>query len=239
VRWNKTEEFLYQDWSPEQVSGWLCQEEGITFSHKWIYLYIYADKRDGGDLHFIHTCVAKSSVGSATVAMSAEDILKTGPALTNGLQWLNGVPLSVTEKPIPSSNSGGALLVTLVERKSRQSIFVLSPDKPAKAVRKAIIEALQPNAANVYTITYDNCKESAFHEEIASALNAKGYCAHPYHSWERRLNENMNGLIRQYLPKGKSIDSLTEKDIQHIMVKLNNLSRKYHCYKTLNQAFWG
>jgi IS30 family transposase len=61
--------------------------------------------------------------------------------------------------------------------------FALSPDKSAKAVKKAIIEALQPLVAHVHTIIYDNGKEFACHTEIASALDARGYFAHPYHSW--------------------------------------------------------
>jgi IS30 family transposase len=71
------------------------------------------------------------------------------------------------------------------------------------------------------------------------ALDARGHFAHPYHSWERGLNENMNGLIRQYLPKGKSFDSLTQEDIQRIMDKPNNRPRKCLGYKTPNQLFFG
>jgi len=127
----------------------------------------------------------------------------------------------------------------LAERKTRQSILALSPDKSAKAVKKAITEALQPHAAHVHTITYDNGKEFAHHAEITSALDAQGYFAHPYHSWERGLNENMNGLISQYLPRGKSFDSLIQVDIQYIMNKLNNRPRKCLGYKTPNQVFFG
>jgi transposase, IS30 family len=68
---------------------------------------------------------------------------------------------------------GGAVLVTLAERKTRQSILARSPDKSAKAVKKAIIQALRPHATQVHTITYDNGKEFAHHTEIASALDAR------------------------------------------------------------------
>jgi len=101
----------------------------------------------------------------------------------------------------------------------------LSPDKTAKSIKDALVEALSPLAADVKTLTYDNGKEFALHETITEELEAKGYFAHPYHSWERGLNENMNGLIRQYAPKGSCFDSLTEDDAKRIMNKLNNRPR--------------
>jgi IS30 family transposase len=117
--------------------------------------------------------------------------------------------------------------------------LALAPDKSAQSVKQALANMLKPIASYVHTITYDNGKEFAHHTEVSNALNAKGYFAHPYHSWERGLNENMNGLIRQYLLKGTSFDSLTQEDIQKIMDKLNNRPRKCLGYKTPNQVFFG
>ena len=88
-------------------------------------------------------------------------------------------------------------------------------------------------------MTYDNGKEFAYHMEIAKVLKANGYFAHPYHSWERGLNENTNGLIRQYLPKGTDFNKLTDKQVLEIMDKLNNRPRKCLGYKTPNQVFFG
>ena len=75
--------------------------------------------------------------------------------------------------------------------------------------------------------------------EIAKVLKADGYFAHPYHSWERGLNENTNGLIRQYLPKGTDFNKLTDRQVLEIMDKLNNRPRKCLGYKTPNQVFFG
>lgn len=238
AHWNRVEELLRQDWSPEQVSGWLLREEGITISHEWIYQYVYADKRDGGDLHKHLRCQKprRKRYGSydRRGQIKGRVCIDERPAVVERRSRIGDWEAdTVIGKP------GGTVLVTLAERKTRQSILALSPDKSAKAVRKAIIGALQPHAARVHTITYDNGKEFAHHTEIASALDASGYFAHPYHSWERGLNENMNGLIRQYLPKGKSFDSLTQEDIQHIMDKLNNRPRKCLGFKTPNQVFFG
>ena len=116
---------------------------------------------------------------------------------------------------------GGAVLVTLVERRSRLSLIALAPNKTAKAVKAAILKVLQPLSAQ----TYDNGKEFAYHMEIAKVLKANGYFAHPYHSWERGLNENTNGLIRQYLPKGTDFNKLTDKQVLEIMDKLQSPSK--------------
>ena len=238
AHWNRVEALVRQDWSPEQVSGWLRREEGITISHEWIYQYVYTDKRHGGDLYKHLRCQKprRKRYGSYDRRGQIKDrvCIDERPAVVERRSRIGDWEAdTVIGKP------GGAVLVTLAERKTRQSILALSPDKSAEAVKKAIIAALQPHAAQVDTITYDNGKEFAHHTEIADALDAHGYFAHPYHSWEQGLNENMNGLIRQYLPKGKAFDSLTQDDIQCIMDKLNNRPRKCLGYKTPNQVFFG
>ena len=97
---------------------------------------------------------------------------------------------------------GSSVLVTLAEPKTRYSVIAKAPDKSAQAVTDALLTALQPHADLVHTLTYDNGKEFAYHQTVTEGLDAQGYFAHPYHSWERGLNENTNGLICQYLPKG-------------------------------------
>ncbi len=134
---------------------------------------------------------------------------------------------------------GGAVLVTLVERYSRLSVLSLAPNKTAEAVKAAILKAIQPLSSQVHTLTYDNGKEFALHMDIAEALEADGFFAHPYHSWERGLNENTNGLIRQYLPKGSDFNQLTSAQVEQIMNTLNNRPRKCLDYKTPNKVFFG
>ena len=106
-------------------------------------------------------------------------------------------------------------------------------------MKQSILDALTPLAAWVKTLTYDNGKEFALHEDIAEVLEAKGYFAHPYHSWERGLNENTNGLIRQYVPKGASMDDLTQIEVDSIMDSLNNRPRKCLGFRTPNQVLFG
>jgi IS30 family transposase len=106
-------------------------------------------------------------------------------------------------------------------------------------VKDAILGALSPLAVQVETLTYDNGKEFALHELIDKQLQAQSYFAHSYHSWERGLNENTNGLIRQYAPKGASFDDMTLQSVQKIMDKLNNRPKKCLDFKTLNQVLFG
>ena len=134
---------------------------------------------------------------------------------------------------------GSSVLVTLAERRTCYSIIAKAHDKSAQAVTDALLTALQPHANLVHTLTYDNGKEFAYHQAVTKGLDAQGYFAHPYHSWERGLNENTNGLIRQYLPKGTDFHSLTRAQVRSIMDRLNNRPRKCLGFKTPNQLFSG
>jgi hypothetical protein len=109
--------------------------------------------------------------------------------------------------------------------------------KTKLGVTDALLTVLQPHADLVHTLTYDNGKEFAYHQTVAKGLDAQGYFAHPYHSWERGLNENTNGLIRQYLPKGTDFRTLTLEKVRSIMDRLNNRPRKCLGFKTPNQLF--
>src|SRR5579863_9518619 len=96
---------------------------------------------------------------------------------------------------------------------------------------------MSPIADLVHTITLDNGKEFSMHEKMATVLDANVYFAKPYHSWERGLNENTNGLVRQYFPKKSSFDNITQHDLQQVVRKLNHRPRKCLDYKTPFEVF--
>ena len=100
------------------------------------------------------------------------------------------------------------------------------------------VELLGPLAAKVHTITVDNGKEFCQHEEIAARLQARIYFAHPYSSWERGLNENTNGLVRQYFPKKHDFARITNAEVQRAENRLNNRPRKTLGYRTPNEVFF-
>ena len=128
--------------------------------------------------------------------------------------------------------------MTAVERKSRFTVIAVAANKTAQAVTQALLSVLYPLSNLVHTLTYDNGKEFAGHELISEALKAEGYFANPYHSWERGLNENTNGLIRQYFPKGMNFNQLAHEQVSAIMNKLNNRPRKCLGFKTPAQVFF-
>jgi IS30 family transposase len=115
-------------------------------------------------------------------------------------------------------------IVTLVDRKSRFLRMGLVEQRTKEAVKDAIISLLE--GYPVHTLTFDNGKEFAAHEEISQALNADTYFAHPYASWERGTNENTNGLIRQYIPKKADFRKLDDFDISFVEYRLNTRPRK-------------
>lgn len=109
--------------------------------------------------------------------------------------------------------------------------------KHASVVKQALIAMLIPYKDNVHTITFDNGGEFAEHEAVARALETETYFAHPYSSYERGLNENFNGLLRQYFPKGMDLSHVTEKEVQAVQERLNLRPRKCLGYKQPKVAF--
>ncbi len=110
--------------------------------------------------------------------------------------------------------------------------------KRADLVEEAIVQLLEPLKKWVHTITADNGKEFANHENIAARLGTKFYFADPYSSWQRGLNENSNGLIRQYFKKGSSFVKTGDNEVQVVMDKLNRRPRKTLGFKTPSQIFF-
>ena len=234
--WESVDAMIEQDWSPEQISGYLKVNGDPSVSPEWIYQHIYEDKRQGGTLHTHLRCQKKRRKRHGTTDRRGQIIgrvcITERPEVVETRSRIGD-----WEADTVIGKQGGAVLVTLAERKSRFSMIIKAENKTAAAVSAAITKAMAPYAANVHTLTYDNGKEFAYHQKVSDGLDAKGFFAHPYHSWERGLNENTNGLIRQYLPKGKSFDDLSDQEVQDIMDKLNNRPRKCLGFKTPNQVF--
>lgn len=236
--WLRVKQLLHEYWSPEQISHWLHQEENIHVSPEWIYQYVLRDKQDGGNLYKYLRCQKQRKKrygkpdrrGQIKGRVSIDERPKIVNERSRIGDW---------EADTVIGKQGGDVLVTLVERKTRWSIIGKAPNRTAAEVRAVIVKRLLPLSEHVHTLTYDNGKEFALHQDIDKELQSCGYFAHPYHSWERGLNENTNGLIRQFLPKGKDLSEVTDKDIQRVMDKLNNRPRKCLGFKTPNQVFFG
>ena len=132
---------------------------------------------------------------------------------------------------------GTGAIVTIVERKTRFFLAKKVIAKSAKAVEEATIELLKPFASLVHTITADNGTEFANHKAISEALGCSIYFAHPYYSWERGANENSNGLLRQYIPKGKDLREVTDEQVIYAQQRINYRPRKCLGFKQSQVLF--
>lgn len=236
--WSDVETLLKQDWSPEQITLWLKAECGVSVSHEWIYQYILQDKADGGDLYRQLRCQKqrRKRYGSYNKRGQLIDRVSIDerPAIVDSRTRIGDWELDTI-----IGKGHQQAIVSLTERKSRYTLIKKVTRKTAQCVSDAIIALLTPVSDKVKTLTSDNGKEFADHKTIAETFNAKFYFAHPYASWERGLNENTNGLIRQYFPKSRDFKTITQKEINHVMDKLNNRPRKCLGIKTPNQVFLG
>jgi len=223
--WELIEAKLRPDWSPEQISGWLIREEGIRVSHERIYQYILADKQAGGDLYCHLRCQKKRRKryggydrrGQLPHRRSIEE----RPEIVDQRERLGDWEVDTI-----LGKGRRQAIVTLTERKTRLAL-IRKVDRPtAQAVQVAIIHLLKPWTSLVHTLTADNGKEFAGHQEISHILEADFFFAHPYAAWERGSNENMNGLLRQYFPKGRDFDTISEEEVEAVIFKLNHRPRK-------------
>lgn len=236
--WKLVEYLICEQWSPEQVSGWLQAECQILISTEWIYQYVINDKISGGSLHKHLRCQKQRKkrygVYSYRGQIPNQLSIEQRPAIVETRNRYGDWELDT----VIGKNHQQAL-VTLVERKSRLTLIAKVIRKTAVNVSEAIVDLLSTLKPWVHTLTADNGREFAGHADIARKLKATFYFAHPYASWERGLNENTNGLIRQYFPKKHDFTTITEQQVEHVMDKLNNRPRKCLGFKTPNEVFFG
>lgn len=217
---------LENDLSPEQIVG-RCRLEGLDcVSHERIYQYIWTDKKCGGNLHF-HLRRKGRKYRKRGASKDKRGIIRdrvsidNRPSVVNEKRRFGDLELDT----IIGRNHKGAIL-TVNDRATGLCWLSLLEGKESEPLKNALIKMLSPLKDIIKTATADNGKEFAAHKEIAETLDIDVFFAHPYHSWERGANENMNGLIRQYIPKKSSFENLKDEDIQLIQNKLNNRPRK-------------
>ncbi|QZE13626.1 IS30 family transposase [Halosquirtibacter laminarini] len=233
--------YLKEGYSPEQIKG-RSENAGIScVSHESIYLHIWKDKKEGGELYkyLRHKHKKYSKRGSKKEfrgKMEDRVSIDLRPNVVEEKQRFGDLEIDT----IIGKDRKGAIL-TINDRCTGLCWIRLLEGKNAKALAQKTIDALVPFKDLIHTITSDNGREFYEHKQIAKKLNIDFYFAHPYHSWERGANENLNGLIRQYIPKGSSFENLTQEKIKSIQNKLNNRPRKrlqydkpIEVYKKLN-----
>lgn len=239
MRVKKTiEEKLKEEWSPEQITGY-CRKYSIEMvSHETIYQYIYEDKRQGGYLHQKLRIAYKpyrKRYGTNDHRGKIPDriSIEQRPAVVNEKKRIGDWEADT----IIGKRHQGAVL-TLVERKTYFTLLGKLERATAENTRNKMINLLASFKDQVLTITSDNGHEFAEHKIIAGKLSADFYFTHPYSAWEKAINENTNGLIRQYLPKSTNLKQTSIEELKRIENKLNNRPRKSLQWQTPKQAFF-
>lgn len=225
------------DWSPDQISGYLKKEKVANISHERIYQFLLDDKKNGGMLY-------------THLRYSGKKRKKRYGSKDNRGQIKNKIsiddrPEIVEKKQRIGDWEGDTIIgkkqqksiVTLVDRVSKVVRIGPVATKVSDVVAEIMVNLLSSMNRTTHTITLDNGKEFSNHEKISELLNVSIYFAHPYSSWERGLNENTNGLIRQYIPKGSSFDDISNERIKFIEDRLNNRPRKALKYLTPNEVY--
>ena len=214
---------LEEGYSPEQIKGRSNVEGFAMVSHETMYRWIWEDKRKKGTLYQYLRRKGKkynkrgNSLAGRGYIPNRVDI-EERPAIVDLKERFGDLEIDT----VIGSNHKGALDTINDRLTSKVWIRKLS-EKDAATLALKTIEALQPIKDLIHTITADNGKEFAKHQEIAKELEISFYFCKPYHSWERGANENMNGLIRQYIPKGTDFSGITDEFVAWVEDKLNNM----------------
>ena len=233
------EKKLRQYWSPEQISGRISSELGMDISVITIYNWIYRNRDEGGEFHKYlrqsHRRRRKRRTGEDSRGqMPNRRMIDKRPRVVNERRRIGDWESDTVE-----GGKGSGFIATHVERKTRYTVAVKVADKSADSVTKATLDAMRKlPPEKIKTMTFDNGKEFAGFKELESGLDMRSYFAHPYHSWERGTNENTNGLLRQFFPKGMDFGKIIQSDVDIALELLNNRPRKCLNYRTSTEVFW-
>ena len=229
--WQYVHAKLLEEWSPEQISAF------AEISHETIYQRVYADKRAGGHVWRHLRCQKErrkryGKTDRRGVIPNRKSI-EERPAIVEARKRIGDF-----EADTIIGKKHKQAILSLVDRKSGFVMLKKVKQKTASAIRDATTDLLMPHRSRLHTITSDNGKEFAEHDAISKALQVDFFFAHPYSSWERGTNENTNGLVRQYFPKGRDFTTITEQEIAFVIHRLNNRPRKRHGFLTPAQVFF-
>jgi IS30 family transposase len=239
VIWQWIKQLLQQELSPDQISHYLKEHKQVSLNRVSIYRLIHLERAQGGRL-FRHLRIVSKPYRKRYRSIDKRGqipdrtSIDARPAVVEARQrigdWEGDTIVGKRHK---------SALLTLVERKTLYTVIVKLTGKRADLLTVALIDSLSGFKQWVKTLTFDNGWEFSFHQKIAKALKADVYFAHPYASWERGINENTNGLIRQYFPKGTDFNQVSEEQVALVMQRLNQRPRKTRGYRSPTELFLG
>ena len=217
-------------WSPEQISGRL-KREGVLVSKSAIYNYI--NKIPKGRKNDIRNYMRHGGKSLKKGRKAGKIVIPDRVSIKDRPDSACGNVVGDWEMDTIIGKNGKGVILTLVDRKSLYLIMAkVKTGKKSIPMAYIVVNTLRNSKLPVRTITTDNGLEFAGHKIIAKELNTTVYFAHPYSSWEKGTIENMNGIIRQYIPKGTDFKKITNKQIRSIMEEINNRPRKKNKYET-------
>lgn len=234
--WALVERFIKCQWSPEQISGRLKLEGNLEISHETIYRHIWRDKAAGGQLyinlrHGLKRRRKRYGSHDSRGRMAGKRCISERPECIERRESQGHWEIDTV-----MGKGSSDCIVTLVERATGYTRIGKLADRTTKSLNQRACYLIGKEPGSFETITADNGTEFHQFAEIERKTGVMFYFARPYHSWERGTNENTNGLIRQYLPKGTSMANLTQRECILIEIILNNRPRKRLGYKTPEEA---
>ena len=255
-RWRKSKinqnpelkKFIYDHlklrWSPDQIVTTLKRlfpnNKAMNLSHESIYLHIYVHVKKELKKELIEQLRQKRNYRGNTRRGADKRTTIKDPIR------IDERPIEVLDRVIPGHWEGDLVLGknresaigTLNERTSRMVIIVPLKNRDSKSVRIAFEKAFKTIPKHMKkTLTYDNGTEMAQHKEFTQNTKIKVFFAHPYSPWERPTNENSNGLIRDYFPKGTDFNLVSKKRLKEVQNQLNERPRKVLDYRTPKEVF--
>ena len=222
--WGLVEELLRCDLSPEQISGVLALHGVMHISHETIYQYIWRDKRRGGNLYrrLRQRPKYRKRYGphEKRGRLAGKRHISERPPAVERRQEIGHWEMDTV------SGTDRHCVVTMVERVTGCVLIGKLPNHTKTALNRRVIQMLAEQPGLFKSITVDNGTEFHGYEHIERVTGVPFYFATPYHAWERGSNENTNGLIRQYLPKRRSMKAITQSQCTRIACILNHRPRK-------------
>jgi IS30 family transposase len=229
---------LQEEWSPEQIVGRHRRKGLPVMSHETIYLYIWAEKARGGSLWRCLRGAQKQrrkryGRNDSRGRLAGKTMIGERPVVVERRTRFGDWELDTVH------GRSKACVVTAVERKSGFVRIGKLARATAQATARRTVAILKNEPHPVLSLTADNGTEFHAYKNIEQQLNTRFYFATPHHAWERGTNENTNGLLRQYLPKGTNLDSLTQKQCTRLMRKLNHRPRLRLNFQTPHEVYYG
>ena len=225
---------LAEDWSPEQISGWLRREFGddasMRVSHETIYKSLFVQARG-----VLKKELVRHLRSGRLMRRSLHATLKgRGRGTIRDAVPISERPPEAEDRAIPGhwegdllAGSGNTYIATLVERRSRFTILVKVRSKETAVVVKALEQRVRTLPAQLKkTLTWDRGSEMMSHADFEVATDVKVYFCDPQSPWQRGTNENTNGLLRQYFPKGTDLSGFSQADLDRVARKLNGRPRE-------------